>query len=113
MHSLFLCTIAGYVANFTVDLRNGTPIADMMKRVVDEFNVPGIKIYADNLFVSIDMLRWCKDNHYNLCGTTRRGFEYPDELVFDQLTLGEFDWRMSPEGFLSLAWKDVGKTKGM
>ena len=72
---------AGYVANFRVDTRDGSTIAEMMKYVNDEFNVPGIEVYADNLFVSVDMLRWCRANGVNLCGTTRRTFGYPDDLA--------------------------------
>ena len=107
-------SLAGYVANFRVDLRDGTPIAAMMRQVLDEFNVPGVCVYADNLFVSVDMLRWCKENAFNLCGTTRRGFGFPDELQFERrMRLGDFDWRMTADGLLAVAWKDVGDTKAM
>ena len=54
----------------------------MMKQVISEYNVPGCNIYADNLFISVEMLRWCKERQVNLCGTTRRGKGYPDDLVF-------------------------------
>ena len=78
----------GYVANFRCDLRDGTTVAAMMRQVFDEFNVPGINIYADNLFVTVDMLRWCKQNHYNLCGTTRRNRGFPAELDFAGMKVG-------------------------
>lgn len=74
--------MTGYVANFRVDVRDGTTISEIMRNVIDEFNVPGIKVYADNLFVTVDMLRWCKKQGVNLCGTTRRGRGFPDELDF-------------------------------
>ena len=65
------------MVNFKVDLRDRTPIAQMMRQVLDEFNVPGIKVFADNLFVSVDMLRWCRDRGINLAGTTRRSYGFP------------------------------------
>ena len=56
------CVRAGYVANFQVDLRDGTSIATMMRRVLLGFNVDGIEAYADNLFTSVDqLLRWCAE----------------------------------------------------
>lgn len=81
-------------ANFRVDLRDKTTVASMMQQVLDEFNVPGVQIYADNLFVTVDMLRWCNNNYYNLCGTTRQHRGFPDD----------FDWRnmeVWPGGVLS------------
>ena len=75
--------LAGYVANFQVDCRDGTAINERMRQVLDEFNVPDICVYADNAFVSVDMLRWCKENNINLCGTTRRTFGFPKDLQFD------------------------------
>ena len=29
------------------------------------------------------------------------------------MQLGEFDWRMTRDGLLAIAWKDVGNCKGM
>ena len=55
----------------------------MMREVLIDFNVPGICIYADNAFVSVDQLRWCRDNKINLCDTTRSTFGFPAELDFD------------------------------
>ena len=52
--------VADYVANFRVDCRDGTSIAAMMRQVLDEFNLSGIRVYADNLFISVEMLRWCR-----------------------------------------------------
>ena len=75
-----LCARAGYVANFQVDLRDGTTIASMMRRVLKDFNVFGIDVYADNLFVSVNQLRWCAANGINLAGTTRRTYGFPAEL---------------------------------
>ena len=74
--------ITGYVANFKVDLRDKTTIADMMRQVLDGFNVPGIKVFADNLFVSVEMLRWCRTRGINLAGTTRRTYGFPQDLDF-------------------------------
>ena len=74
---------AGYCCSFRVDLRDGTSVSDMMREVLIDFNVPGICIYADNAFVSVDQLRWCRDNKINLCGTTRSTFGFPAELDFD------------------------------
>ena len=71
------------MANFRVDLRDDTPIASQMQQVLDDFNVPGIMVYADNAFVSVAMLCWCKERGINLCGTTRRDYGFPDELQFD------------------------------
>ena len=93
---------AGYVANFRVDIRDGTPVAAMMRQVLDEFNCPGIKVYADNLFVTVDMLRWCKEHKINLCGTTRIGRGFPKELSVFGLRHGEFDWRMTDDGLLAV-----------
>ena len=73
-----MCT--GYVANLQVDLRDGTTIETMMRRVLEDFNVFGIDVYADNLFVSVAQLRWCKERGINLAGTTRRKYGFPDEL---------------------------------
>lgn len=75
----------GYVANFRVDLCDKTPIAEMMREVLDHFNVPGIQVYADNAFVSVHQLRWCKDHQINLCDTTRRRYGFPAELCFDDM----------------------------
>ena len=85
----------------------------MMKQVLDEYNVPGTCVYADNLFVSVDMLRWCKKQGINLCGTTRTNFGFPAQLSFNHLADGEFDWAMTTDGLLAVAWKDVGDCKGM
>ena len=84
----------------------------MMQQVLDEFNVPGVEIYADNLFVTVDMLKWCSSN-YNLCGTTRQHRGFPDDFDWSQMKIGDFDWRMAPGGLLAVAWKDVGQCKGM
>ena len=86
MLNLFACT--GYVANFRVDVRDGSSIADMMRYVIDQFNVPGIKVYADNLFVTVEMLRWCRMNGVNLCGTTRYGRGFPEDLTDNNLVVG-------------------------
>lgn len=83
-----LMSMPGYVANFRVDLRNGTSTEAMMREVLDDYNVPGTEVFADNLFVSVAMLRWCKEHHYNLAGTTRRSYGFPKELVFDDLAVG-------------------------
>ena len=104
---------AGYVANFKVDLRDGTTVSTMMREVLEDFNVEGIDVYADNLFVSVDMLRWCKTRNINLCGTTRRQYDYPADLTFEGMEPGDVDWRMTSDGLLAVAWKDVGDTKGM
>ena len=76
---------AGYVANFQVDLRNGTSIATMMKDILMEFNVKGIDVYADNLFVSVDQLRWCAEHDINLAGTTRRTYGFPADVSCDEM----------------------------
>ena len=127
------CVLAGYVANFQVDCRDGTSIATRMCNILDDFNVPGICVYADNAFVSVDMLRWCKQKKINLCGTTRRTYGFPVDLQFDGMQVnmlcvfftthshtqhtysqvGDFDWRMTDDGLLAVAWLDVGKTKAM
>ena len=85
MDALLYC--AGYVANFRVDVRDGSTISEMMRYVIDEFNVPGIMVYADNLFVTVDMLHWCDLNGVNLCGTTRWARGFPAELTFDVLSV--------------------------
>ena len=75
----------GYVANFQVDLRDGTIIETMMCRVLSDFNVNGIEVYADNLFVSVSQLRWCAEHGINLVGTTRRTFGFPNALSFTDM----------------------------
>ena len=79
--------VVGYVANFRVDLRDGTTIASMMSQVLEGYNVPGTNVFADNAFVSVEMLRWCRDNGINLCGTTRVQYGFPQDLrhCFDQM----------------------------
>jgi len=57
----------------------------MMRQVLDEFNVPGICVYADNAFVSVAMLRWCRAKGINLAGTTRYKYGFPKALKFDGL----------------------------
>ena len=105
---------AGYVANFRVDCRDKTTVAAMMRQVLDEFNIPGSTVYADNLFVSVEMLRWCNKHGINLCGTTRRSYGFPQELDFGTLpNRGDMDWRMTEDGLLAVAWRDVGQTKSM
>ena len=104
---------AGYVANFRVDLRDGTSIESMMRQVIEEFGVPGINVYADNLFVTVGQLRWCMQRRVNLAGTTRRGRGFPADLDFDGMELGDWDWRMTNDGLLAVAWRDVGQTKAM
>ena len=96
-----------------MDLRDKTSNAQMMREVLKEYNVAGTKVYADNAFVSVDQLRWCRENDINLCGTTRRSFGFPDALQFTDMQLGEYDWLMTKDGFLDMEWKDVGNTKGM
>ena len=81
--------------------------------ILDEFNVKGVEVYADNAFVSVEMLRWCRTKGINLCGTTRRNYGFPDELKFEGMEPGDWDWRMTDDGLLAVAWKDVGDTKGM
>ena len=80
---MFVFNNAGYVANYRVDIRDSTEIAAIMNQVLDEFNVTGIRLYCDNLFVSVNMLRWCRENGINLAGTTRRNFGFPAVLQFD------------------------------
>ena len=105
---------AGYVANFRVDLRDGTTVESMMRQVIEEFDVSGINVYADNLFVTVDqLLRWCMERRVNLAGTTRRGRGFPADLCFDGMELGEWDWRMTDDGLLAVVWRDVGQTKAM
>ena len=101
------------MATFRVDLRDGTTIAAMMRQVLEDFDVPGINVYADNLFVTVDMLRWCKQRQINLAGTTRRGRGYPDDLNFAGMQPGDWDWLMTNDGLLAVAWRDVGDTKAM
>ena len=84
-----------------------------MQDVLTGFNVPGIDVYADNLFVTVDMLRWCRERKINLAGTTRRGRGYPTELTAEGLQIGEFDWRMTTDGLLAVGWRDTGFTKAM
>ena len=86
----------------------------MMQEVIAGFNVSGINVYADNLFVTVDQLRWCKDHHQvNLAGTTRRGRGFPADLTFDGMVPGDWDWKMTEDGLLAVAWQDVGQTKAM
>ena len=115
------------MANFRVDLRDDTPIGARMQQILEDYNVPGTEVYADNAFVSVAMLRWCKERQINLCGTTRRDYGFPDELTFDDmevfclflffiiathiitnclflfLQVGDSDWLMSSDGLLASA----------
>ena len=66
----------------------------MMRQVLLDFNVPGICVYADNAFVSVEQLKWCREHGINLCGTTRRSFGFPEDLIFDGMQVGPVRFRV-------------------
>ena len=102
-----------YTANFRVDLRDGASNEDMMKSVLQPFKDKGYTVWGDNAFVSVKMLRVCREWGINFAGTTRTTFGFPAELVDKNLEPGEWRWLMTNDGLLAAYWSDVGYVKLM
>ena len=103
----------GYCQNFRTDLRDGTSIETMAKGVLQPFTNKGYTVWADNAFVSVSMLKWCREEGINFAGTTRTTYGFPKSLVVDNLPQGEWRWLMTNPGILAAFWSDVGNVKLM
>ena len=102
-----------YTANFRVDLRDGASKEDQMSSVIAPFKDKGYTVWGDNAFVSVKMLRVCKEWGINFAGTTRTTFGFPKQLVDKSLEPGEWRWLMTKDGLLAAYWSDVGFVKLM
>ena len=103
----------GYTCNFSVDLRDGCSIEDMMAETFMPFKDKGYTIWGDNAFVSVSMLRRCKEWGINFSGTTRTTFGFPSDLIDETLEAGQWKWKMTSDGLLTAFWADVGYVKMM
>ena len=124
----------GYTCNFRVDRRDRTSVEEMaqviyplahltlpdshslsQQEVFAPFKTYGYRVWADNAFVSVNQLKWCKDNGINFAGTSRTTYGFPKELVDDKASkaTGKWTWRMAEPGLLAAFWSDVGLCKLM
>ena len=106
---------SGYTQNFRVDLRDGTTTATMLRGCCNPFNKLGYTIWGDNAFVSVEMLKYFRENGTNFAGTTRTTYGFPQSLAAneDTLAMGEWKWLMAAPGLLAAYWCDVGYVKLM
>ena len=104
---------SGYTMNFRVDLRDGSSNEDMMSSVLSPLQGKGYTVWGDNAFVSVAMLRKCKEWKLNFAGTTRTTFGFPRALIDETLDAGEWRWMMTADGLLAAYWSDVGFVKLM
>ena len=104
---------SGYTQNFRVDLRDGTSIGTMMKGCLAPFEGLGYNVWGDNAFVSVDMLKYCREKGVNFAGTSRTTFGFPSSLIDEDLSMGEWKWKMAAPGLLAAFWCDVGFVKLM
>ena len=102
-----------YTNNFRVDLRDGVSIEDMMAETFAPFVDKGYCMWGDNAFVSVSMLRKCRQWKINFAGTTRTTFGFPSELIDESLDAGQWKWRMTSDGLFAAYWADVGFVKMM
>ena len=79
------------------------------------FKTHGYRVWADNAFVSVNQLKWCRDNGINFAGTSRTTYGFPKELVDEKAdkATGKWTWRMAEPGLLAAFWSDVGLCKLM
>ena len=57
---------------------DGASNEDMMKSVLEPFKNKGYTVWGDNTFVSVTMLRVCKEWGIKFAGTTRTIFGFPE-----------------------------------
>ena len=84
-----------------------------MAEIFAPFKDKGYTIWGDNAFVSVEMLRRCKEWGINFAGTTRTTFGFPQSLIDEALEAGQWKWKMTPDGLLAAFWADVGFVKMM
>jgi hypothetical protein len=104
---------SGYTQNFRVDLRDGTSVATMLKGCLTPFEKLGYNVWGDNAFVSVAMLRYCREAGINFAGTSRTTYGFPEALIDEDLSMGKWKWLMAPPGILAAYWSDVGFVKLM
>lgn len=103
----------GYTSNFRVDLRDGASNEDIMASIIRPLRGHGYTVWGDNAFVSVAMLRQCKEWKINFAGTTRTTFGFPRVLIDESLKPGSWRWLMTSDGLLAAYWSDVGFVKLM
>lgn len=72
------------------------------------------RVYADNLFINLRVLRDARDISVYLCGTARTNFGFPRPIsrdVVKDLSKGEYTWRMSDDGITAILWHDTVPTQ--
>ena len=104
---------SGYTQNFRVDLRDGTQNGTMLKSCVAPFEGCGYNVWGDNAFVSVEMLKYFREHGVNFAGTSRTTFGFPESLIDEDLSMGQWKWQMAPPGLLAAFWCDVGFVKLM
>ena len=80
----------------------------MTKSAFQPFAGNGHIVWADNAFVSVSMLKWCKEQKINFAGTTRTTYGFPKALIDPDLPQGQWKWLMTEPGILAAFWSDVG-----
>ena len=97
-----------YLKNFQVDLRDKKTIEQMFREVVGPaLRDSGVKLFADNAFVSTVQYRWCTENGINFSVTTRTSYGFPKSLIKgpDAPTRkGEWSFAMSKDGLIASSW---------
>lgn len=102
-----------YLYTFRVDLRDGTSVHDMTKSLFEKLKEMGISLWADNAFVTVDLLKWCAANGIKFAGTTRTTWGFPAVLIDETLEQGDWKWMMDDDGNFAVYVADVGFVKMM
>lgn len=79
-------------------------VTDLTRSLVGKFH----KVYFDNFFTSLPLLRKLKKEHVYACGTIRKNRSgLPNDLLADKyMKRGDFDTRTTEDGIAFVKWMD-------
>lgn len=103
---------SGYVDDFQIYTGKvgGLPEKNLGPRVIKDLtnslSGKNHRVYFDNYFTSLPLLRELKQNGIYACGTVRKGRRgTPNDLRPDKsLARGEYDWRVTKDGISFTKW---------
>ena len=106
---------SGYLVTFATKFGDATRAReDAMMSLLADVQGRWHRVYADNLFINLRVLRDARDISVYLCGTARTNFGFPRPIskdVVKDLSKGEYTWRMSDDGITAILWHDTVPTQ--
>ena len=106
-------SLTGYTYAFEIDQRNGKTIEQFVLDITGKLKPCYHKLFMDNLFTSVALLKQLLERSLYACGTVRQNCGLPNALTAKQSGItqpGTRKWMMAPPQLLADAWQDTGHT---